>query len=64
MMTIHTHSRGAGLITALGTILLAGSVLLPLSVRASDEWSPGYQYDMRKLSAHGSVVAEQCPGDV
>jgi OOP family OmpA-OmpF porin len=53
MMTIHTHSRGAGLITALGTILLAGSVLLPLSVRASDEWSPGYQYDMR-----GDVVRD------
>jgi len=47
MMTIHTHSRGARLMTALGTILLAGSALLPLSVRASDDWSPGYQYDMR-----------------
>ena len=53
MMKIHTHSRRAGVMTAVSTFLLAGSLLLPLSVRASDEWSPGYQYDMR-----GDVVRD------
>ena len=39
--------------TVFGTVLLAGSLLLPLSARASDPWSPGYQYDMR-----GDVVRD------
>jgi OOP family OmpA-OmpF porin len=47
MMTTHTHSRHTGLATALSTFFLAGSLLMPPSVRASDPWSPGYQYDMR-----------------
>jgi OOP family OmpA-OmpF porin len=53
MMTKYTHSRSTGVMTAFGTFLLAGSLLLPLSARASDEWSPGYQYDMR-----GDVVRD------
>ncbi len=39
--------------TVFGTLLLAGSLLLPLSARAADAWSPGYQYDMR-----GDVVRD------
>jgi len=53
MMKIHTPLQGSGVMAALGACLLAGSVLLPLSVQASDEWSPGYQYDMR-----GEVVRD------
>jgi OOP family OmpA-OmpF porin len=53
MIKIHAHTRGGGSLTALNTLLLAGSLMLPLSGRASDQWSPGYQYDMR-----GEVVRD------
>lgn len=53
MMKIHAYIRGVGWLTALSTLSLAGSLMLPLSVRAADEWSPGYQYDMR-----GGVVRD------
>ena len=53
MMKIQAHTRGAGYMTALSTLMLAGSLMLPLSVRAADEGSPGYQYDMR-----GDVVRD------
>jgi OOP family OmpA-OmpF porin len=53
MKTIHTYSRGTDVTAGLGTLFLAGSLLLPLSARAADEWSPGYQYDMR-----GEVVRD------
>jgi OmpA-OmpF porin, OOP family len=53
MMTIHTHSRSTGVMTALSTFLLAGGALLSFAARAADAWSPGYQYDMR-----GNVVRD------
>jgi OOP family OmpA-OmpF porin len=40
-------------ITALSASLLAASLCLPLSAQASDQFSPGYQYDMR-----GDVVRD------
>src|SRR5512134_1903625 len=51
MMKIQARTRGCT--SALSTLLLAGSLMLPLAVRAADEWSPGYQYDMR-----GGVVRD------
>ncbi len=32
---------------SLSALLIAGSILAPVSSRAGDEYSPGYQYDMR-----------------
>jgi OOP family OmpA-OmpF porin len=53
MIKMHAHTRSAGCMKALSTLLLAGSLMLSLSVRAADELSPGYQYDMR-----GEVVRD------
>jgi OOP family OmpA-OmpF porin len=53
MMKIHAPGWSAGSMTAFSTLLLAGSLMLPFSARAADEWSAGYQYDMR-----GNVVRD------
>lgn len=53
MMKIQTRKPGSGCMTVLSTILLAGTLMFSVSARASDEWSPGYQYDMR-----GNVVRD------
>jgi OmpA-OmpF porin, OOP family len=53
MMKIQARTRGAGGMTAFSAFLLASSLMFSLSIRASDEWSPGYQYDMR-----GDVVRD------
>ena len=47
MMNIHTRPWGAGCMTALTSFLLAATLMFSTSAQASDEWSPGYQYDMR-----------------
>jgi OOP family OmpA-OmpF porin len=51
MMKIQARTRACT--NALNTLLLAGILMLPLALRAADEWSPGYQYDMR-----GDVVRD------
>jgi OOP family OmpA-OmpF porin len=41
------HSPDDGYTALLGTLLLLGGALVAHPVLAADEWSPGYQYDMR-----------------
>ena len=53
MMKIQTCKPGRGYMKAIGTILLGGTLMFSVTARASDEYSPGYQYDMR-----GNVVRD------
>ncbi|MGB7934740.1 MAG: OmpA family protein [Gammaproteobacteria bacterium] len=53
MMKTQTGKPVTGCATALSAFLLAGSLMLPPAVRATEEYSPGYQYDMR-----GEVVRD------
>jgi OOP family OmpA-OmpF porin len=52
-MKMHAHAQSAGSMTVLATFLVAGSALLSFPAGAADQWSPGYQYDMR-----GNVVRD------
>ena len=53
MMKIQACKPGRGYMKAIGTILLGGTLMFSVTARASDEYSPGYQYDMR-----GNVVRD------
>ena len=73
MMNIHTRPWGGVCMTALASFLLAGTLMFSASAQASDEWSPGYQYDMRgnvirdaggNCLRTGAVVARECAGHV
>jgi len=55
MMNIHTRPLGGVCMTALASFLLAATLMFSASAQASDEWSPGYQYDMRGVVARDAA---------